>query len=236
MEINFNVNRLSVLKGFAVIITLLHLANVFAVWLRYSPDISQLERMYVQLLGVSGEGRIPTWYSTITLLVCVLLMYVIGVCVRRSGKKYSYYWFALSVIFAAMSLDEGFQIHESLSEVARTVLNIQGGMFAHNSWVIFGIAFVILFALVFARFFFYQENQVKSWMAIGGLCYLLGVVGFELVGAFYLYTTEGVADITYGVIASVEEIFEMVGMAIFIVGLITKLQKNQYQISINVLA
>lgn len=50
------------------IVILLHLANAFAVWVRFTPVTFPLDDTFVAFLGVSSEGKIPTWYSSTALL------------------------------------------------------------------------------------------------------------------------------------------------------------------------
>src|SRR5215213_2138609 len=76
--------------------------------------------------NVGEEANVPTWYSSVTLLVCSLLLAVIAAVKKAQGDRYALHWIFLSVIFLVMSVDEVAMIHESLGETVATVLGLVG--------------------------------------------------------------------------------------------------------------
>ena len=79
----------------------IHLLNIPAVWLRYSEDLSDAERLFVLLFQVSSEGKIPTWYSACTLLACSVLLVLIAVGSRLKQRPHTWHWAGLAAIFGA---------------------------------------------------------------------------------------------------------------------------------------
>lgn len=210
-------------------VVFLQLANIPAVWIRYGSDQSVLARLYMSLFSVSSEGKIPTWYSACTLLFCALLLFTITLIKRHNQGQYISYWLILGVVFLLMSLDEATQIHEMANRPLHKAYNTSGiFLFA---WVIPGIIFVISFTLCYLRFLFSLPQKTRVLFLIAGSIYVSGVLGMELVGSHYV--SHHGRDLTYGIIASIEEVFEMSGIVIFVYGLLDYLEKYNQPLKIS---
>ena len=88
--------------------------------------VKELQESFVRLFSVDGEGNIPTWYSSVTLLFSSALLAVIAVSTKHSGGRYFYHWGALALIFFYLSVDEGVQIHEMAIKPMRLILQASG--------------------------------------------------------------------------------------------------------------
>jgi len=203
-------------------IVALHILNIPAVWLRYSPDISPLMSLYVAFFGVSGEGKIPTWFSAIALTVCAILLAIISGCSFRKRDKYALYWVGLTLTFALMSIDEAIAIHELTTAPLRSMLNTSGVFYF--AWLIPAVTFVGVFGLLYVRFLNYLPRRSCRLFLGAGAVYLAGVIGMEMIGSAYV-SNYGY-DLTYGILASIEEILEMSGIALFIFALLDYLEKE----------
>jgi hypothetical protein len=139
------------------------------------PASRELARSVVGMVNVDYERNIPTWFSASVLLLNSVLLAAIASTKKALGDKYVAHWWALSVIFLLLSMDEVARIHDTvgwyLSPVFRT-----GGIFTYF-WVIPWSVFVLLVLVTYLRFFFALPRRVKwLFLAAGGL-YVGGALG-----------------------------------------------------------
>jgi hypothetical protein len=218
-ELGVQVSRARVARLLLAIILLLHLANVPAAWFR------QLDRdffgrdLYIDLFSVSSEGTIPTWLSASALLVCAGLLGLIARATKVRGARDARYWTGLAVLFLLMSADEACAIHERLGGPVRNMLGLEG--FARFAWVIPAIAFVAVLGAVYVPFLFRLLPRTRRWFLAAGFLYLGGSVGMEMAsGAHAERRGPGPG---YEVLAALEEVLEMSGVAVFLWALLDHL-------------
>ena len=210
----------------SAIITI-HLLNVPAVWFRYSPDTSVAEKIYMILFSVSSEGKIPTWYSACTLVFCSLLLAIIAADNYQKRRSYSLHWSGLALLFALLSLDEATSLHEMTTLPLQSFLNTSGPLLF--AWVIPALVFVIAFGLLYLRFLIFLAPQTRRLFLLSGFVYVFGALGMEMIGSAYV-SSHG-RDLTYGILATMEEILEMSGIALFIFSLIDYLEEQTATVS-----
>ena len=58
----------------------------------------------VPLFDFYEEANIPTWYSSILLLVSSFLLFLIFLHSRKGGMKYTWHWLGLALILLVMSI------------------------------------------------------------------------------------------------------------------------------------
>jgi len=219
-NLHCRVSKQSITLALVVIVVFLHLINIPAVWFEYVSDDSWMRETYVSLFRVRGEGKIPTWYSACTLLFSSILLATIAFAKRASRDRYLIYWIGLAIIFLYMSLDEATAIHEMMGDPLQTALNTKGLLYF--AWVIPATAFLMIFGVVYLRFLIDLPPKTRHLFMIAGIVYISGVLGMEMIGAKY-WSRYG-ADLTYGIMATVEEILEMSGILVFIYALIDYLE------------
>ena len=202
-------------------VILLHTLNIPALVLRYLVDVPG-STAYPNFFSVSNEGRLPTFYSGVTLLVAALLLAVTATHERNRGGRFARHWFGLSLIFVFMAADELLAIHELSMVPLRRLFGITGGPLFF-AWVIPAAAFLVLLAITYARFLMALPRPSMRSFLIAGVVYVGGALGMELVGSAYF--TSHSNDMIYGVIATVEELGEMTGMAVFILALLDHLAR-----------
>jgi hypothetical protein len=64
------------------------------------------------IFDVGRENSIPTWFSTMNLLLSALLLWIISHHARQVGEPAAWYWLALCLPLLAMSVDESARLHE----------------------------------------------------------------------------------------------------------------------------
>jgi hypothetical protein len=86
--------------------------------------------------------------------------------------------------------------------------------------VIAGAIFVVVFLLVFWRFIANLPAKTRRLFMIAGIIYVSGALGIEMIGGYYAdYYQHN--NIIYAFITTIEEVLEMLGVAVFIYGLLS---------------
>lgn len=184
---------------------------------------------YDQALGfvpgfhLDKEANIPTFFSSLILLIASFLFGVIAFYKRKHQETYVIHWVFLSFVFLYMSLDEAASFHEHLILPLRNNLNLSG--LFYYSWVIAGGFFLLAFTAYYLKFFFALPKTYKQGFFLAGFLYVLGALGMELIGGYYA-EQHGLENVTYALITTVEETLELIGVLILIKYLLLYLQTN----------
>ena len=184
------------------VVLCLTLASLAVLFLLFSPS-------HYGLIPVAGffylphEANLPTWYASSTLLLSAFLLAIIAFAKKKEGTPFVIHWTALSFIFLCLSFDEAFEVHERWIKPLRAYFNASG--FFDSAWVIPGIAFVLIFALVYLRFLMGLPVKFRRLFLIAGALFVGGAIGVEMVGE-YFGTYYGRYNILHSLIATVEEL------------------------------
>lgn len=184
-------------------------------------------------LNVNSEGSIPTWYASITLMSCAVLLAIIAIWARRAGRPFGLHWATLSIAFALLSLEEIIGVHSQAFKVLRTAASgISGAGYA----LILGgllVAGLIVLAWLYGRFFLHLPSRWRTLVLVGMAIYLTGVFGTDAIGDS-LRTVFGEDDIVLLLVLTLEEVLEMSGVLIFIYCLLDYIRRFVGDISIGV--
>ena len=183
----------------------------------YLPDFP-LRDSIANLLYVDKEQNLPTLYSSLMFLVAALLSGVIADILRRADRAYVRHWAVLSLLFVLMAVDEFASLHERSIGPLRELLSIEGGPFFF-AWVVPGAALVAVIGIAFLRFLMHLPRPTRRRLLAAGILFLSGAIGLELVGGSYS-AVHGQLNMSYVLIATVEETLEMVGAAVLLYGLL----------------
>ncbi|MBV1854747.1 hypothetical protein [Catellatospora tritici] len=167
-------------------------------------------------VNVDKEKNLPTWFSSGMLALCGLILWQVAGTVKAAGERYARHWRMLSVIFLFLSLDEITQLHE----LSRKIGIITAAKEAYLSWIVVAAPFVLVFALSYLKFLFHLPRRIRLLVTGGAVLFVSGAVGLEIVGAFIGRkvsddTGPGWAYLQYLMAASAEELFEMLGVVVF---------------------
>lgn len=211
-------------------VVVLHLMNIPAVLFRYVWSLPGTS-YYVAFLGVSGEGKLPTFYSGLTLLAAAALLGLIWLHERRQHGAFRWHWAALALIFVLLAMDEMLSIHEMTTDVIRSRLDIRAGWLYH-AWVIPAGVVLGLLSVAFVRFVMRLPARTRKYLLLAGAVYVSGAVLLEMAGGAYA-SVRGY-DLAYGAIASVEEVLEMTGIVVLLYGLMDHLERHCPQTHVRV--
>lgn len=207
------------IKFLLKIVLILDLLSLFTQFsLYFLPDFPMRD-VLIHKFDVDGEMNFPALFSFMILMTSAGFLYLISLLRKSARDPHARSWKLLSFIFVYLGLDELLALHERFMPPLRA-MGANG--FFYNAWVIpFGFL-VVVFGITFFRFWINLIPQVRTLFLIAFVFYVTGALGFELIDGFLTYKAE-VNTFLYSVIATIEDGLEMIGICIFIRGLMTYL-------------
>lgn len=183
----------------------------------------------LDLFSVNSEETIPTWYSTVILLIAAALLALIASAKRASADPLKYYWAGLALVFLYLSLDEGAAIHEIVSDSVQANLNTTG--FLYFGWHVVALPVLAVFGLVYVRFLLRLTPRTRNLLILAGLIYVGGAFFVEGLSANQYYLDDE-ASLRYLAIGTVEEFLEMLGVVVLIYALLDHMAAMQYGVAL----
>jgi len=176
---------------------------------------------------VVAEGNIPSWFSGAILLLAAGLLALIAIDKLRQRERFRYHWVALAVLFTLFSLDEVAYLHEGVSNFMseRSIGPLQIG------WLIPGALFVILVGLWYVPFVWQLPTPTRRLVITAGAIFLTGALGLEFAESLFLDNLD-FQDPLVVVSNHLQDLFEMVGAAVFIYALLNYISRNMYPLSL----
>jgi hypothetical protein len=179
-------------------------------------------------LSLSVEGNLPTWYSSLLLFGCGVLLLLVGAGARQSGARFPRRWTLLGAIFTFMSLDEAVELHEQL---VRLVQVKDGSGVLHFSWVIPAAVIVLGIGLAYIPFLLHLPSATRRRFIAAGLLYVGGALFLELPLGWWTVRA-GEHSLGYALIDWVEETMEMLGATLFLLSLFRYLREHHGELRI----
>ena len=176
---------------------------------------------FFDAINLDEEFNLTAIYSGLLLYASSFLLKEIAIS-SQGGKRRD--WMLLSKVFLFLAFDEVFQVHE---------LFVIPGLrqYLHPSlasvWVIpYGILFA-LFSFKFIPFFLNLRNKVSVLSLISGGVYVSGAIAFEALNSWLVRTDQiSRSSFYYELISGFEELFEMLGIIIFLYALMLELRSR----------
>lgn len=183
----------------------LHLLNALAQAPRLlgAPDWPRLRRLF----DVDGEGNLPSWYSSVALLACAALLGLIASTKARERDRFWKHWALLSLTFVGLSADETAQVHEAL---AAEMLRHLAPPFI---WCTGGLLLAAGFSL-FGAFVRHLPPGFRARFVVSFSLFVAGGFIVEAVAQAHARHA-GWDNLTYVALTAVEEMLEMVSVALF---------------------
>jgi hypothetical protein len=187
---------------------------------------------FVRLFYVDAEANVPTWFSSTQLLLSALALGLIAAAAWRQRRPYAWHWTALAALFAALSLDEAAAIHEiTVAPVARALR--LGGALTNTAWVIPAVVVLVLLGVASRRFVRDLRPATRRRALVALAVAVAGAVGMELLGGYYSHR-HGYENLPYAMIATVEELLEMLGGALFVHAWLSHLAEEGEELRLHV--
>lgn len=112
-------------------------------------------------------------------------------------------------------------MHEMMGDFMHDRLNTHGPLFF--SWVICGSAFVAAMTVAYAPFLWRLPLRTRLSFLVAGALYVGGTLGMDVVQGPYA-EQHGQYNMTFSMMATVEEVMEMSGVLVFIEALLAHLK------------
>lgn len=177
----------------------------------------------LKLFDLNEENNVPALYSAALLLVASVLLGRIAVLQRSNRERLQ--WVGLAAIFVYLSIDEALEIHEHLKH-SRAFLSPEHFLY-QDAWVFFGFAGVAAVGLTYAKFVLKLPQRLRDLFLISAGLYVAGALGMEIVGGYWQFV-QG-KDFVHALLATVEEMLEMLGIVLFISALLQALESFRPQ-------
>jgi hypothetical protein len=221
-----------------LLITLAGLAARFALYMWGEEELLQPLRIF----DVGAERSIPTWFESVQFLLCSILLAVVAIAKKQRSDRYSLHWSVLSIILLLLSLDEVTSIHQAIGQQSERLLHNTTGFIPSGPitffWVVPGAAFVFIVLLAYLRFLAHLPQTTRRLFLFAGALFVLGALGIEMLSAQVVSSSSGIANffgttlalsqgsasaipkILVGLQTSIEEMFEMLGLTVFVYALL----------------
>ncbi len=182
-----------------------------------------------ELFNLGYEVNLPTWYSSMLLLTCSLLLFVIYRAERARGAPYRRHWAGLSIVFLYISLDEAVIIHEMLNGPLREAFGLGGVLYF--AWVLPVGLLLLLFFATYLRFLFWLPRRTAKLIFASGAVYATGAMGTELPVSLW-YDHFGGDNVIYGLMNAIQETMEIIGASMFCFALVAYLGERVGSVSL----
>jgi hypothetical protein len=169
----------------------------------------------VQMLSLSYEHNLPTWFSACILFSCGLALAAIASRAQRQRERHRWHWWGLSAAFFYISLDETAEIHEHLG-----LWELHGVLYF--SWVVPAAAAVVVLGALYLPFLLRLPPRRRWQFILAGALYVGGALVMELPLGWW-YERAGDANLVYAAIDHLEETLEMIGASLFLSALVEEL-------------
>jgi len=202
-----------VMTGLIIGLLLLSAAGQFSVYRLHHGRLWGL----VRFLYVDEEGNLPTWFQSTGMAISALLLWWIGREARARKQRFAGHWTGLAGVFLLLSIDEAASFHEMLIDPLNQIMHISPLLFC--TWVIAGAAFVLVMAVIYAKFMLHLPPTLRWQLLLAAALYLGGAMGMELIGGCWA-KRHSIENGIYSFLTHIEEGLEMSGIAVFIHGLL----------------
>ena len=183
-----------------------------------------------RLFRLDSESNLPTFYSSLSLGICSILLAIIASHKKVTNSRYTKHWKFLSLLFFVLAIDEIAMMHEILT-VLQEPLNIDGSFYF--TWVAPAFIFLLVFSVTFISFLKSLPQKIRTLFILSGMIYVGGAVGVEMIGGYHseMY---GDNNFVHGMITTIEESLEMMGILVFIYSLLFYLQTYLEKINLSI--
>jgi len=180
-----------------------------------------MDRYLTTVFNLDDEFNIPTFFMTVMLLSCSILLILIGESKSDFEGRYRWHWTILGIIFFLLALDEMIVLHEMTIRPVRSLLNT-GGLF-YFAWVIPAGLFLLVIFIFYWKFLVDLPTRFRILFILSGAIYITGVMGMEMVTGL-VASRQAEENLLYAMLTNFEESLEMFGIILFIHALLSYIE------------
>ena len=169
----------------------------------------------VQRLDVDAENAVPSWFSTLDLFFCALL--VVSIAARERGSRFARSWWLLAAGMAYLSLDETIGVHEFVND------KLAGAQSSASQviWVVPATIALVIVAIGFVGLLAHLPAKYRRTFVLAGALFVFATIGLETVGGAIVdahggkHNPNAFANLPYVAETTTEELLEMIAVAMF---------------------
>ncbi len=229
-QLTFEIRSAGVFRALLLVVSGVVLSGTLANYIIFNVAPSPEHRLarLMRRFDLGFEPSLPAWYSSLGLLGCALLLACIAASKRRARDEFARHWTLLSLVFVLLALDEAIMIHEMASRPLQELFNSSGIFYL--AWVLPASLFVLLFGIANLKFLAHLEPRERKLFLAAGIIFLAGAIGLEMLASSILadpvHEAQGIASLGHTFVQSVEEALEMLGVALFLFGLLEYISRH----------
>lgn len=225
--IKLNATNISLKFSFALLVILtMHSAGQF-IRLAYGFDYAL---GFVPLFYMYEEHNIPTWFSSITLFACSVLLVAITIAKKKILDPSYRYWLILCFVFLFLSIDEAAMIHEKIGHVTNRLLPHT----LPSAWAIPYAFLAGILGVILVRLLLSIPPKYRILFCLSGALYVGGALGMEILEVMRVLDGSDGKDLFFTVLVTVEETLESGSILIFLYSLLLYIKDNIKEIRISV--
>lgn len=203
-----------------LIVFLLLLGHLAAL---YTKHIASEQYGMLWVFHFDSEANIPALYSFVIIMACGALLWATASLHEVRIKQQTRFWKTLSCLCIIAALDEFTGFHQVLTTDSLKLLgDFTADGYLYFKWIIPYCLFFALMTAFLLNQFIRLPIHTKLTFLLGGTIFFVGAILFEMLGGHYLVTHPGESKYTslnYALLATVEELLEMIGIIIFLYGI-----------------
>ena len=184
-------------------------AGLFSTYALGQPHLNGL----VPLFDFNEEQSVPTWFSSVLLMICASLLGIIGAAQRRAGGPHLW-WTTLAFVFLYLSLDESLAFHERLNRPVRDLLHTSGALY--YAWVIPYALFALVLLVFSIRPLRALSAMTRRRLVLAGALFVCGAMGMEVIGSFVVTHNQMRPTLLGDVVMTLEELLELSGTIVLV--------------------
>jgi hypothetical protein len=177
--------------------------------------------MYL-LLNVDFESNLPTWFSSLLLMLCAGTAALIA-GLSRDRADAARGWAILALLFVALSADEAAAFHELLVYPLRAL--VRESPWLRYPLILPGAAVLMAGWFVLGSFLRDLPARTRQRLGWGLALFASGALGIETVGGWFDPLVYG-DSVTYVALATLEEGLEMSGVVVAFMGLLDHIEQH----------
>ena len=171
-----------------------------------------------------GEANLYAWISSTFLAATALLAYFEHKRHKHLGTGQATGWAVLAGGFLYLSADEAAMLHEKFEAPMDHLFNFTG--FLGLAWVLVAATALIIVAVVLRPFLMRLAARQRLSYLLAGLLFVSGALGLEMVGAG-AQSLYGENSAQFKAAMMLEEVFELLGVSIFLTLLLRQMRGFQ---------
>ncbi len=213
-----------IFKAMCAIVGFLVFMDLLVIIIRMNMDVTYIDRT-LEIFDVNLENNIPTFYSSISLLYCAVLLLIISFGEKLKNPEQVIYWRILSLGFLYLSIDEMASLHEWMGVLMMGQAKFSGVW--HFAWMIPALFMILIIGITFLKFLFRLPVKTRALLLLSGFIYIGGAIGIEMISGIFI-EEDAANKLGYELLNLLEESMEMIGILFFVYTL------NHYLSSIKV--